>query len=133
MYSYATYSMALRPSCMVSVFGMYSNALCYMRSQKLYQGSPNGSHFSRFSPLLHDLFAVTNYNNMLLCNLWILYHTSFYVSRFLPHSAGYTQVQILDFDTKIKVSVTQFAERSEQLEILQRLRTSDLYSVLNIS
>jgi hypothetical protein len=133
VYGYSTYSVALRPFCMVSVFGMYSNALCYKRSQKLYHESPNGSHFSRFSSLLHDHFAVINYNNMLLCNLWILYQTSFYVSRFLPHSAGYTHMQVLDFDTKIKVSVTQFAERSEQLQILQRLRISDLYSVLNIS
>jgi len=79
---------------------MYSNALFYMRSQKLYQESSNGSHFSRFSPLLHDLFSIINYNNILLFNLWILCPTSFYVSQFLSHSAGYTRMQILDFDTK---------------------------------
>jgi len=33
----------------------------------------------------------------------------------------------------MKVSVTQYAERSEQLEILQRFRTSDLYTMLHIS
>jgi len=78
---------------------MYSNALFYMRSHKLYQETPNESHFSRFSPLLHDFFAVINYNNILLFILWILYHTSFYVSHFLHHSAGYTHMKILDFDT----------------------------------
>lgn len=132
VYSYTTHSVALGLSCMVWGFGMYSNALFYMRSRKLYQESPNESHFSRFSSLLHDIFSIISYSNILLFNLWILYHTSFYVSRFLPHSAGYIHMQILDFDTKNKGSRTQYSERSEQLEILQRLRISDVYSMLNV-
>ena len=59
------------------VFGVYSNALSFMRSQGFNQESSNGSHFSRFSPLLHNLFAIINYNIIAPFNLWILYHTSF--------------------------------------------------------
>ena len=55
------------------------------------------------------------------------FHVSFLILQVTP------RCKFLILTQKIKVSVTQFAERSEQLEILQRLRTSDLYSVLNIS
>jgi len=80
---------------------MHSNTLFYMRSQKLYQESSNGSCFTRFSPLLHDLFVIISYNDIFLFNSWILYSTSFYVLSFFPHSAGYTHIQILTQKNKV--------------------------------
>lgn len=55
------------------------------------------------------------------------FHVSFLILQVTPIC------KFLILTQKISFSITQYAERSEQLEILQRLRTSDLYSMLNIS